>query len=354
MGFDAIPSDPCVFINRTTGVIVGLYVDDLLIAAKQLAEIKRFKRKFAEFFKIKDLGEVKRILGIRIIRNRKKRTIYLDQSAYLKQMLRQYDMDHESILPTRTPMVSQKILLRTQEGDELSPRQEYQQRVGSTMHPMVYTRPDIAFAAGKLAQYMDKPNTEHAHCMKTLLRYLRSTVDLRIRYGPYGQTAGKVIGFSDADYAGDRNDRKSTSGMIFLIGGGPISWRSRKQHAVSTSTTEAEYIALSQCAKQGKWIIQFLNDINQGKYISENHRTIKILGDNTASITLVDQPLVNERSKHIDVAYHYVRDLKKRNLIAVEYVPTKRMLADGLTKPLPKEDFEHHRQLMGLVVSKSD
>jgi hypothetical protein len=353
MGFEPIPSDPCVFRNPQTGTIIGLYVDDLLIAARLLRHIKEFKSEFSEHFKIKDLGEIQKILGVRITRDRKNRTIYLDQSAYLNQMLRQYDMDHGLLVSTRQPMADNAILLKARDGDDMADKKEYQRQTGSVMHPMVYTRPDIAFAVGKLAQFMDKPTTAHEKCMKTLMRYLRSTIDLQIRYGPYGRSADRVLGFSDADYAGDRNDRKSTSGMIFILGGGAISWRSRKQHAVSTSTTEAEYIALSTGAKHGKWVAQFLIDIDQAKYVSENQRTIKIYGDNNASITLVDQPQVNGRSKHIDIAYHNVRDLRARNIIATEYVSTKRMIADSLTKPLPRDQFEYLRRKMGLVVSGS-
>jgi hypothetical protein len=166
-------------------------------------------------------------------------------------------------------------------------------------------------------------------------------------------SATRVLGFSDSDYGGDRIDRKSTSGMIFLLGGGPISWRSRKQHAVSTSTTEAEYIALSSAAKHAKWIAQFLTDIGHAKYISENQKTLLIYGDNQAALTLVDQAQINERSKHIDIAHHHVRDLRSRNIIATEYTRTKRMIADGLTKPLPREQFEYLRTKMGLVSSGS-
>lgn len=221
------------------------------------------------------------------------------------------------------------------------------------MFPMVYTRPDIAFAAAKLAQFMDKPKHEHAQCMKTLMRYLRSTIDLRIRYGPYGESANQVICYSDADYGGDRVDRKSTTGNLFMLGGGPISWRSRKQTAVATSTTEAEYVALATAAKHAKWLAQLLTDIGYPKYISKNQRTVQIHADNKSAITLVDQPQLNERTKHIDIAYHFARDLKERNIIAVDYVPTHSMLADGLTKPLPKERLEQHREEMGLVDSGS-
>jgi hypothetical protein len=226
MGYAPIPSDPCVFRHKETDVLIGLYVDDLLIASRSTENIQQFKVKLREQFKIKDLGEIRRILGIRITRDRKNRSIYLDQSAYINQMLRQYDMDHTGVGLTRQPMADKAILLKAKEDDELAPKREYQRRIGSVMYPMVYTRPDIAFAVGKLAQFMDKPTTAHEKCMKVLMRYLRSTTDMQIKYGPDGRSADCVLGFSDADYAGDRNDRKSTSGMIFILGGGAI-YRSR-------------------------------------------------------------------------------------------------------------------------------
>ena len=119
------------------------------------------------------------------------------------------------------------------------------------------------------------------------------------------------------------------------------------------STTEAEYIVLSTAAKHSKWVAQFLIDIDQSKYVSENQRTIKIYGDNNASITLVDQPQINEQSKHIDIAYHNVCDLHAHNIIATEYVSTKRIIADCLTKPLPRDQFKYLHRKMGLVVSGS-
>jgi hypothetical protein len=209
--------------------------------------------------------------------------------------------------------------------------------MGSVMFPMVYSRPDIAFATGKLAQFMDNPNSSHARSMKTLLRYIRETMDLRIKYGPHKESNNQVIGYSDADYANDKFDRKSVSVMIFMLGGGPISWRSRKQKSVSTSTTEAEYIALSAAAKHAKWISQFLTDIGFPQYIGPKNKygrhQVRLFGDNTASLTLVEQPQINERSKHIDVAYHSIRDLRERGIIECQYISTDKMLADALTKP---------------------
>jgi hypothetical protein len=144
--------------------------------------------------------------------------------------------------------------------------------MGSVMFPIVYSRPDIAFAISKLAQFMDEPNASHIRSMKTLLRYLRETIDLSIQYSPHKESNNQVIGYSDADYTNNKYNRKSVSGMIFMLNGGPISWRSKKQKLILISTTEAEYISLSNIAKHAKWISQFLTDIGFPKYIRrKNH-----------------------------------------------------------------------------------
>ena len=132
---------------------------------------------------------------------------------------------------------------------------------------MTTIRPDIAFAVNKLAQYMSDPAKFHQTAVKHLLRYLRSTKDMQIRYGP---ETPNLVGYSDADYGGDKSDRKSQSGNIFLLGGGAVSWHSRKQRSVSTSTTEAEYIAMSACAKQGVWLTQLLRDVGYAQYLGES------------------------------------------------------------------------------------
>jgi hypothetical protein len=353
IGFVAIPSDPCVFIHRDNNMTIGLYVDDLLVLARDAKKIHDFGKQLRQRFKVKYLGEAERILGIRIERDRKRRTIYLDQSAYFKQMLQQMGMANESKFANRIPMTTQIGLTKTKPNDIKVPVRQYQQQMGSVMFPMVYSRPDIAFATGKLAQFMDNPNSSHARSMKTLLRYIRETMDLRIKYGPHKESNNQVIGYSDADYANDKFDRKSVSGMIFMLGGGPISWRSRKQKSVSTSTTEAEYIALSAAAKHAKWISQFLTDIGFPQYIGPKNKygrhQVRLFGDNTASLTLVEQPQINERSKHIDVAYHSIRDLRERGIIECQYISTDKMLADALTKPLGRVLFTRHRDAMGLV-----
>ena len=143
----------------------------------------------------------------------------------------------------------------------------YREVIGSVMYAMVYTRPDIAFALGRLSQFIQDPAEHHANALKRLLRYLRSTIKSRICFGP----GGKLVVYSNADYASNKTDRKSILASIGLIGGGPVFWGSKKQTAVATATTEAEYVAMSTTAKQGQWVAQILRDMGYSGYVASNH-----------------------------------------------------------------------------------
>ncbi|KAI1005401.1 hypothetical protein K3495_g2814 [Podosphaera aphanis] len=183
-----------------------------------------------------------------------------------------------------------------------------------------------------------------------MMRYVMSTIDLRLRFGPTGSLE---LVYSDADYATDKPDRKSISGSVGLLGGAAIFWLSRKQKSVSTSTTEAEYVAMSVTAEQDQWISQILRDMGYPNYVAKNGFTIETRADNQGAIALVKNLHLHERSKHIAVPYHYVRDLHERNHIHTEYVPTKEMVADGLTNPLGRLSFQRFVEMMGLENSRS-
>ena len=195
------------------------------------------------------------------------------------------------------------------------------------MFAMILTRPDIAFTLGKLSQYMSDPAEHHGHALKGLMRYLKSTVKQKLRYGPGGAHEHFVV-YSDADWAGDKSDRKSVSGSVGMFYG-VISWSSKKQRSVATSSCESEYMALSTCAKQGQWIAQILRDLKLPKYIGENTDTVRMLGDNQGALALMKNPHLHEHSKHIDICYHYIRDLAEKGKVDVEYIPTAEMIADG-------------------------
>ena len=210
---------------------------------------------------------------------------------------------------------------------------------------------------------MKEPVEHHGQGLKKLLRYVRSTADLEITYG---KGEARVVGYSDADHAADKSDRKSTMGQVFMFAGGPITWSSHKQKSVSTSTTEAEYMALSECSKQAIWLKNLFHEIGYVQHLGQAiHKAIlktkdtpqtqlELRGDNRGSLQMVKTKQISDRSKHIDVAYHHIRDLQKSGKIDVGYVPTDEMIADGLTKPLSKVKFDGFLKLLNMTRSKGE
>jgi hypothetical protein len=164
---------------------------------------------------------------------------------------------------------------------------------------MIYTRPDIAFTTRRLSQHLKGPVQRHYSGLKELLRYIGSTINQRIRYGP--STNRDLVVYTDTDWAGDKTDQKSTSGFVVMLYRGPVCWASRKQTSVATLSTESEYIALSTGAKQAVWIGQVIRDIGFLDYIGSDPNSVNIRGDNQGSLALVKNPHLHERSKHIDI-----------------------------------------------------
>jgi hypothetical protein len=224
---------------------------------------------------------------------------------------------------------------------------------------MVYTRPDIAFALGRLSQYTAKPAKHHGTALKNLMRYPRSTIKQKLRFGPggaqtdiakqYGLPIDILKVYTDADWASNRHDRKSISGGVATFYGGPISWASKKQNSVATSSAESEYIAMAMFTKQGRWIAQVLKDIGRSQYIGKNGDTIQMLGDNQGALALAKNPHLHERSKHIDICYHFIRDLTEKGKVVTSYINTVDMVADGTTKPAGRVVFERFKKLLGLM-----
>jgi len=215
----------------------------------------------------------------------------------------------------------------------------YSTLIGSLMYLSVCTRPDISQAVGALARYMSKPTSAHWSVAKTVLRYLAGTPNYGITYGT-GNRGLQV--YCDADYAGDIDTRRSTTGYAFILNGGAITWSSRLQPTVAASTTEAEYIAAASTAKEALWLRKLLKDLHF------NIDTIAINADSQSAIKLIKNPIVSLRSKHIDVIHHFVRERTARNEISFEYIRTDNMVADALTKPVSSAKFNFCRDGMGI------
>jgi hypothetical protein len=179
-----------------------------------------------------------------------------------------------------------------------------------------------------------------------VLRYLSGTQEYSLQYGYIDSQKPILQGYYDTDYAGDTTDRQSVSGHLYLLLGGPVTWNSIKQRCISLSTTEAEYIALSEASKQGQWLRALIREIDRSQYL-ESHLEVPILSNNEGYIALAKDPIAHGRTKHIEVRYYYIRDLIAYSKATVVYCSTENMLADVLTKPLPLAAFK--RYIQGLM-----
>lgn len=210
---------------------------------------------------------------------------------------------------------------------------------------MLATRLDIAFSVIKLSRFASNPSEDHVVAAKRILRYLKSTSNYSITYFRDSSTTSHYIrAYTDADYAGDLNTAKSTTGFIFYLANGPISWKSKLQTIIAQSTTEAEYIAINTCAKEAIYIKSILEEL--GYYKQEK---FPIYSDNNGALLLAKNPVFHERTKHIAVKYHYIRDLIERGIIDLIYINTIDQKADGLTKALEKIKFKGFLDYIGFI-----
>lgn len=221
----------------------------------------------------------------------------------------------------------------------------YRQVVGSLMYLSIGTRPDITFSVNCASQYLEEPKKIHWNACKRILKYLIGTIDHRL-YFPARQK-NCLQAFSDADYAGDVKTRKSTTGLVIKIDEATIAWSSLKQNVVTLSTTEAEYVAASQTVKEIIWVKSLLSDL---ALFNDLKTTLHI--DNMSAIKLIKNPEFHQRSKHIDVRYHFIRDKYKEEKFILEHTASKDQQADLLTKPLPKMKLETQKKMLNILSRK--
>ena len=338
MGFMQMKSDPCLYLLHE--LILAVYVDDILICGRTDQEIEKVKSDLARRFNIKDLGELKYFLGVNMVQNVKHSQIWIGQPMYTELMIKEFEMLDAK---TAKSPVNPSLKLKKASTEDIPVNQEmYQSAVGKLLYLAIRTRPDIAYAVSSVARFTTNPTEEHWKAVKHIFRYLLGTMYNGIQYSQTGKIECK--GYSDADWGGDLDDRKSTSGYVFQIGGGPVSWQSRKQGCVAISTSEAEYIALTSAAQEGIWLCRLLDELT-GKQTNP----IVIYEDNQSAICLSKNPQFHGRSKHIDIKFHFIRDRVKEGTIVVEYCRSEDMLADMYTKGLYGEKFKRLRNMNGIL-----
>ncbi|CAL5408817.1 unnamed protein product [Camellia sinensis] len=337
-GFQKCPYEPTLFIKSESDgklLIVCLYVDDLIYTGNDSAMFDAFKSSMMKEFAMTDLGMLHYFLGIEVIQSSD--AIFLSQRKYAQDILAKFQLQHCNSVGT--PIDLGLKLTKDPEGKKID-NILYKQMVGSLMY-LTTTRPDIMHGVSLISRYMEHPTELHLLAAKRIFRYLKGTTNFGILYKK-GEQSG-LIGFTDSDYAGDSNDRKSTSGYVFMMGSGVISWSSRKQPIVTLSTTEAEFVAATSCACQAIWLRRLLETLQH-----PHNGSTPIYCDNSSTIKLSKNPVLHGRSKHIDVGYHFLRDLVKDGTLDLKHCRSEDQLADILTKPLKLPAFLKLRHLLGV------
>ncbi|KAG6543703.1 hypothetical protein Mapa_014887 [Marchantia paleacea] len=297
-------------------------------------------------FEMTVLGPVKFLLGIHIDRNRKEGWIRLSQTKYIEGVLHRYRM--EDAKPVSTPLEHGCKLKK--EMDETSKESIkdlqflYQSALGSLMFAMVCTRPDIAHSVGALAKYTNCPTPAHWRCLKRVLRYLKGTLGMYLEYKKLG-CKPILKGFSDASWGDDLDNSRSTSGYLFTLSGGAISWGSKQQKSVALSTTEAEIMASSLATQELIWSRSMLSELG----FVQQTPTI-LMCDNTGAIALTKNPVHHPRTKHISIRRRFVEEKEEEKIVRLVYCPTEDMTADVLTKALSKEKHRKCVREMGLFL----
>jgi hypothetical protein len=340
MEFVQADSDPCVY--RDSGgetFFIGVYVDDIILAGESEKRMKEVKDTLTKKFDIKDMGELHYFLGMKIQLD-KTGDVWIGQPAYAESLLRKFGMSEAK--PVSTPVDTSMKFIQAAEDEQCIDQQVYQSAIGSLLYLSVATRPDITFAVSNMARFSSKPTTQHRTGVKRIMRYLQGTINHGILYTKLGSR--ECIGFSDADWAGDLDNRRSTSGYLFQISGGPVSWRSKKQSSVALSTAEAEYVALASSAQEAIWMRQLTTELG-----SAPTDATTIFEDNQSAISMASNPQFHGRAKHISIKYHFIRESVSDGMVKLRYCPTNEMIADMLTKGLSKEQFEKLRNMAGII-----
>ena len=348
-GFVENTVDRCIYmkISGSKFIILVLYVDDILLAANDMGLLHDVKKFLSETFEMKDMNEASYVIGIEIFRDRSQGLLGLSQKGYINKVLERFRMENCStgIVPI-------------QKGDKFSelqcPKNDLEQKamesipyaslVGSLMYAQTCTRPDISFAVGMLGRYQNNPGIDHWKAGKKVLRYLQGTKNYMLTYKRSSHL--KIVGYSDSDYAGCVDSRKSTFGYMFLLAGGAVSWKSGKQSIIATSTMEAEFIACFETSIHALWLRNF---ISRFSLVDSIEKPLRIYCDNSAAVFFSKNDRYSKGAKHMDLKYLSVKEEVQNHRVSIEHIGTELMIADPLTKGLPPKTFTGHVDRMGIL-----
>ena len=337
-GFSRCITDPCLYFKSDgkSTHIIGLFVDDLLQAASTSDQLAAMKEDLEKIFKMKDLGEPTFCLGIEIKRDMEKKMTKIGLGTYTRSLLKEFGM--EDCNKCDTPQdINSKLPVATKTCKIVDP-DRYRQAVGSLTYLMSRTRPDIACAVRSVSEHLVSPTTQAWAAVKRIFRYLKGTQEYGITYYASG-TQMTIQGLSDADWGSCLNTRRSITGSLVYIGRNLVMWRSKKQKTTALSSTEAEYMALSDTLKEVLWLKQLMSELGY-----HQKEAITMYEDNVGCIKMASNPITMNRSKHIDIKHHFIRNHVENGTIIVKHKPGIDMAADILTKGVSKDSFQKHRK----------
>jgi hypothetical protein len=342
LDFKSLLAEGSIFINQSTGIILCVYVDDIAVIGPNQQTIKSFISNIKRYFNIKKLGLIKNYLGVDIDYRPQDGYLKLYQAKYINKILAKYGF--KDLNPAKTLMDSKAKLEPNKGRAKASETHYFQMFIGSLLFLALACRPDITFAVIKLARFASNPSQDHVQAIKRVFRYLKGTVTLGIIYSS-AYNSLYLQGYCDADYAGDLATAKSTTGYLFVLAGGPIMWKSKLQSIVAQSSTESEYIAINTAAKELEFIRNILWEL---KVNIKTQERFPLYTDNNGALLLASNPVFHERTKHILVRFHYIRELINKGLLDLIHMPSKDQKADGLTKPLDTSLFLSFVKHLGL------
>jgi hypothetical protein len=337
-GYIVNNSDSCVYSKEIGSdcVIICLYVDDMLILGNNLSVVVKTKEFLSSQFEMKDLGEADVILGVKVIRT--PNGISLSQAHYVEKVLKKFNCF--DAVPARTPYDPSMPLCKNM-GKSVS-QEEYAKILGSVMFLMNCTRPDIAYAVSRLSRYTHSPSAEHWTAITRLLKYLKGTTDLCLHYGRFPAV---LEGYCDANWVSGNDEICSTSGYVFTMGGGAVSWKSSKQTCIARSTMESEFIALELAGQEAEWLRNLLADVP----IWEGRQTpISLHCDSQAALGIAKNSVYNAKKRHLRIRHAAVKQLLENGVIALDYVKSEGNLADPFTKGLSRRLVADTSRGMGL------
>lgn len=339
-GFNRNGVDPCVYeMNTDCGrAILVVYVDDILVISENSTMQQKVRRELESHFETKYLGPISKLLGVKF-NHLKDGSVALSQGEYIDTLLKRFGLQEAK--KVSTPMEERPSFLDESDKEPRSRELPFRELIGGLLYLSQRTRPDIAFAVGKLAQYCSNFNEQHWNAAKRILRYLKGTKDNAINYSHSNEP---LMAYSDADWASDTCNRKSTTGYVLTLAGSPVIWRSAKQTSVALSSMEAEYVALAECAREVTWVQQFLISLGS----QDNTKPVIVQSDRQAAIAHAKNYVDRSRTRHIAIRHHFIRDAVMDKTINLQYVNTSKNVADLLTKPLGlKRCNVHWSRLMG-------